>query len=152
MSTKSVGKGMVMCVPYICCPCLGALWEGIQESSDLIDQSRGRFQSILGSRQRLLLEKRTQTPSRGGAATPSRFLPDYCTTSQLQKKVLQLNEHELRAYSVSGTKDLQPSQTSSLPCLSVGVICGCLNLVNYTRTCFLGEGEAPKGRDGVLRQ
>lgn len=152
MSTKSVEKGMVMCVPYICCPCLGALWEGIQESSDLIDQSRGRFQSILGSRQRLLLEKRTQRPSRGGAAPPSRFLPDYCTTSQLQKKVLQLNEHELRAYSVSGTKDLQPSQTSSLPCLSVGVICGRLNLVNYTRTCFLREGEAPKGRDGVLRQ
>lgn len=152
MSTKSVEKGMVMCVPYICCPCLGALWEGIQESSDLIDQSRGRFQNILGSRQRLLLEKRTQRPSRGGAAPPSRFLPDYCTTSQLQKKVLQLNEHELRAYSVSGTKDPQPSQTSSPPCLLVGVICGCLNLVNYTRTCFLGEGEAPKGRDGVLQQ
>lgn len=152
MSTKSVEKGMVMCVPYICCPCLGALWEGIQESSDLIDQSRGRFQSILGSRQRLLLEKRTQRPSRGGAAPPSRFLPDYCTTSQPQKKVLQFNKHELRAYSVSGTKDPQPSQTSSPPCLSVGVICGCLNLVNYTRTCFLGEGEAPKGRDGVLRQ
>lgn len=70
----------------------------------------------------------------------------------VQKKILQLNKHELRAYSVSGTKDPEPSQTSSLPCLSVGVICGCLNLVNYTRTCFLGEGEAPKGRDGVLRQ
>lgn len=98
------------------------------------------------------LKRGLQTPSQGGAAPPSHFLPYYCTTSQLRKKVLQFNKHELSTYSVLGTKDLQLSRTSSLPCLSVGVICGCLNLVNYTSTCFLRAGEAPKGRDGVLQQ
>lgn len=68
------------------------------------------------------------------------------------KKVLQFNKHELSTYSVLGTKDLQLSQTSSLPCLLVGVVCRYLNLVNYTRTRFLGEGESPKGGDGVPRQ
>lgn len=83
-----------------------------------------------------------------GLETPSQAVVPHLVPTG--KNVLELNKHESSTYFVLDMKDPQLGQSTFLPCLLAGVVCRYLNLVNYCKTRFPVEEEAPEGRGRVF--